>query len=100
MPVIIGELLAILGPWITRFFIAKGVLMVGWFLARVGLALATNEYVMQPLVEHIVSFYSGMPAEFQCWFRTVGINEALSICLSGLTLIAAKKIFFTKAGEA
>jgi hypothetical protein len=71
--------------------------MVGGFLARIGLVFATNELAMEPLVEKTTQFWGTMPPQFQCWMGAVGIVEAASIMLSGLTLIAAKRVFFSKA---
>lgn len=97
MPVVIAELLAIIGPWVMRFFAVKGVLMVAGFLARLGLVLGTGKFVMEPLVEKTIEWWGTLPATFQCWMGAVGIVEAASIMLSGLTLIAAKQVFFSKA---
>lgn len=97
MPVVIAELLAILGPWIMRFFAVKGVLMVAGFLGRLGLVLATNEFAVQPLIEHAISAWNSIPPQFQCWLALFGVTKAASIMVSGLTLIAAKRVFFAKA---
>jgi len=96
MPVVLAELLAILGPWIMRFFAVKGVLMVAGFLGRLGIVLMTDRMVVKPALDAIMNAMGAMPAEFSCWFGAVGITEAVSICVSGLTLITAKKIFFGK----
>lgn len=96
MPVVIAELLAILGPWIMRFFAVKGVLMLAGFLGRLGLVLATNEYVMQPMIDYAITAWNGFPAEYQCWLALFGVSKAAGIMVSGLTLIAAKRVFFAK----
>jgi len=96
MPVVIAELLAILGPWIMRFFAVKGVIMVAGFLGRLGIVLATDRMLVQPALDAITQAMGAMPPEFNCWFGAVGIKEAVSICVSGITLITARKIFFGK----
>ena len=96
MPVIVVELLAILGPWIMRFFAAKAVIMVAGFLGRIGLVLATNEFAVQPLIDHVMSAWTSIPADFQCWLSAFGVTKAASIMVSGLTLIAGKQVFFAK----
>lgn len=96
MPVVLVELLAILGPWIMRFFAVKGVIMVAGFLARIGVVLMTDRMVVQPALDAIMNAMGAMPPEFNCWFGVIGIKEAVSICVSGITLITANKIFFGK----
>lgn len=93
----IAAILAALGPWITRFFLAKSALMFAGFLGRLGLVLATDEFATQPLVDHAINAWSMIPNQYLCWFGAFGVTRALSICLSALTLITAKKVFFAKA---
>ncbi|MGJ7901010.1 hypothetical protein [Lysobacter sp. 1R34A] len=96
MPAILAGLLAALGPWIARYFLAKGVLLVVGLLARFGLVLATDKYVMEPLIQHVIAAWNQIPADWQCWFALLGITKAASIVVSGLTLISMKKVFFAK----
>ena len=96
MPVVLAELLAILGPWIMRFFAVKGVLMVAGFLGRIGVVLMTDRMLVQPALDAIMRAMGSIPPEFNCWFGAVGIKEAVSICVSGITLITAKRVFFGK----
>lgn len=86
-----------LGPWIGRFLMVKGVLLVAGFLGRLGLVLATNEFVMEPLIDYAISAWNAIPADFQCWFALLGITKLAGIIVSGLTLIAAKRVFFAKS---
>lgn len=99
MPIIITELLAILGPWIMRFFAVKGVLMVGGFLSRIGLVLMTDKMVVQPLIDAAMQAWATVPPEFQCWFGAIGVTKMASIMVSALTLIAAKRVFFGKSQQ-
>lgn len=99
MPVVIAELLAIIGPWIMRFLAVKGLLMVAGLLGRLGLVLATNEFAVQPLIEHAMTAWNAIPAQYQCWLALFGVTKAAGIMVSGLTLIAAKRVFFAKAPE-
>ncbi|MBD9368380.1 DUF2523 family protein [Xanthomonas sp. XNM01] len=93
---LLGPILAALGPWIMRFFAAKAVIMVAGFLGRLGLVIATNEFAVQPLIDHAVSAWNTIPAQWQCWFGLFGITKAAGIMVSALTLISAKKVFFAK----
>ena len=84
-------------PWITRFIMVKGVLVVSGFLGRLGLVLATNEMLMQPLIDYAMNTWATMPIEWQCWFNLLGVTKGVSIILSGVTLINAKRVFFAKS---
>ncbi|MEJ2790632.1 MULTISPECIES: hypothetical protein [unclassified Pseudoxanthomonas] len=94
---VLGSVFAALGPWIMRFFAAKAVLMVAGFLGRVGLVLATNEVIVQPLIDHAIQMWNGIPGAWQCWLALFGVTKAAGIYVSGLSLIAAKKIFLAKS---
>lgn len=94
---VLAPLLAALAPWITRFFMIKGVLLVGGFLGRLGLVLATNEFAMEPLINMIMAKWQTIPPSLQCWLALFGVTKAASIMVSGLTLISAKRVFFAKA---
>lgn len=96
MPVVLVELLAVLGPWIMRFFAVKGVLMVTGFLSRIGVVLMTDKLVIQPMIDAAMNAWGAVPGEFQCWFSAIGITKMASIMVSALTLISAKRIFFGK----
>lgn len=97
MPAFITALLSAIGPWVMRFFAAKAVIMVAGFFARIGLVLATNEFVMQPLIDHATTAWGGIPAQWQCWFALFGVTKAAGVMVSGLTLISLKKVFFAKS---
>lgn len=97
MPAALTALLAALGPWIMRFFAAKAVIMVAGFLGRLGLVLVTNEFVIEPLIDATITQWNSMPASIQCWLRAAGVAEAASIIVSGLTLIAGKRVFLGKS---
>lgn len=94
---LITAFLAALGPWIARFFMAKAVLMVAGFLGRLGLVLATNEFAVEPLVDMVIAKYASLPGSLQCWLGVFGVMKAVSVMLSGLTLISAKQVFFAKS---
>lgn len=94
---IVGSIFAALSPWIMRFFAAKAVLMFAGFMGRVGLVLATNEVVMEPLIDLVTSKWLTLPASMQCWMATFGIVKAASVLVSGMSLIAAKSVFLQKS---
>jgi len=94
---IVSAVLAAVGPWIMRFFAAKAVLMFAGFLGRLGLVIATNEFAVEPLIDHAMTAWNAIPGDWQCWFALLGITKAAGIMVSALTLIAAKQVFFAKA---
>lgn len=89
--------LAALGPWISRFFMAKAGLMFAGFLGRLGLVIATNEIAFEPLTNLVLSRWATLPADMQCWLGLFGVTKAVSIMLSASTLIMGKRVFFAKA---
>lgn len=94
---IISAVFGALGPWIMRFFAAKAVIMLAGFLGRLGLVIATNEFAVEPLIDHAMTAWNAIPGDWQCWFALLGITKAAGIMVSALTLIAAKQVFFAKA---
>ncbi len=97
MPVVLAELLAVLGPWIMRFMAAKGVIMFAGFLGRLGLVIGTDKLVVKPLLDAATNMWGAIPPQFSCWFGAFGVSEATSIMISSLTLIMGKRIFFGKS---
>lgn len=93
----LAGLFVALGPWITRFFMAKAALMFAGFLGRVGLVLATNELVMQPLIDSVIARWQTIPAGLQCWLSLVGVTQAAGVILTGVSLLSAKRVFFAKS---
>ncbi len=70
--------------------------MFAGFLGRLGLVIATNEMVTEPLTTMILNKWVTLPGNMQCWLGLFGVTKAVSIMISGMTLIAAKRVFFAK----
>lgn len=96
---IFAALLEALGPWIARFVMAKGVLMLAGFLARLGIVIATDKFAIAPLIQLVISKWQAIPPQMLCWLSLFGVTKAVSILLSAATLIAAKKVFFKKTSN-
>lgn len=96
---IIGSVLAAAAPWITAFILTKGVLLFVAFIGRLGLVVATNEFIMDPLLSHILSAWGSLPGEFSCWLSLLGVTKVASIVVSALTLLAIKQIFLAKSSS-
>lgn len=95
MPMI-ALILGAIGPWLLKFFASNAVRMFGWFLARLGIVIATTHFAVEPLVNLVVAKFSAVPAEMACWLGTFGVLKAASVLLSAAGLSAGKKLFFTK----
>lgn len=93
----IPAILSAAAPWVMRFLAIKGVIMFGGFLGRLGLVLATNEFLIQPAIDHIMNAWASIPAGMSCWLNLFGTTKVASILVSGMTLYAGKKVFFSKA---
>ena len=93
---VVGAVLAAAGPWITRFIMSKGVLIFAGFMAKLGLVFLTKEAFVDPLIAHIMSAWSGIPAEFTCWMGLVGLTQVASILVSALVLSAGKQVFLSR----
>ena len=94
---LLAPALAVIGPWITRFFMAKAALMFAGFLGRVGLFVATNELIFEPVLEHITQAWFTIPPAWQCWFSLIGVVQVASILVTGMTLLSVKQVFFAKS---
>ncbi len=93
----IAPILAALSPWITRIFMAKGVLLLAGFMGRLGLVLATNEILIQPAIDAIMNMWMSVPAKMTCWLQTFGVTKVASILVSTLTIVAVQRVFLGKS---
>jgi len=96
VPVLVA-FLAALGPWLVRFAQMYLVQIAVSFLGRLGILIATNEMIIQPMIDNAMNAWNMIPSAWQCWFNLLGINKAASIMVSFMTLVMAKKIFFVKS---
>lgn len=93
----IAAILSAAAPWISRFFLAKGALLFAGFLGRIGIVIATNEVIMEPLLGHIMGAWASLPGDFTCWMGMLGVTKVASIVVSALTLLSIKQVFLAKA---
>jgi hypothetical protein len=96
IPAISAVVAAVL-PWVTRWFLAKSAIMFAGFLGRLGIVIATNELVLEPLINHITSAWSGLPGQFKCWLDLFGVTQVASLYVSAITLLGVKKLFFARS---
>lgn len=94
-PVILAPLIAWGVRALAFMFATKAALWVVNILGTLGLALATNELLMEPLIQHVTTAWQGLPADVVTWGRALGLTEGASILLSAYTLLAGKKVFLS-----
>lgn len=93
---LITLLLGAIGPWLVKFFASNAVRMFGWFLARLGIVIATTHFAVEPIVNLVVAKFSVIPSGMGCWLGVFGVLKAASVLLSAAGLSAGKKLFFSK----
>lgn len=89
MPAVVMAIFAL----VSRLLMAKAVMWVIHIMAFLGLAFATNEYLVQPIIDMITGRTGGLPADITAWAGAFGIDKVLSILTSAYTIRGAKKVF-------
>lgn len=98
LPVVLAPLIALLIRSIQIMMAAKAALWVVKILGVLGvlgLAFATNEYFMEPLLDHAQTAWNALPADAVVWAKALGLTEVASIMVTAYTLLAGKKVFMT-----
>lgn len=93
MPVVLAPLVAFLVRALSWMFATQAILWVVKVLGLLGLAFATNEYVVEPVITHVTTAWANLPPEFALWGKALGLYEVVSLLLSAYTIMAAKKVF-------
>lgn len=93
MPVLLAPLIALLIRALTVMLAVKGVLFVVRIMGLLGIAFATNEYAIEPLLNQIESSYAGMPATITQWIEAFGISEVASLIVTAYTIAGAQRVF-------
>lgn len=99
LPAMSAGLSALLGRLLTWFFMTQLASAVVRMFAMLGIAFATNEWLIGPLVEHVTSAWGAIPAELAVWLSALGINEVVSIMLSAYGILGIKQIFLSRTGS-
>lgn len=97
VPVLAGALAPLLIQVLRYVFMAHAVGFIIRIFSVIGLTLATNEYVVEPLLDIVRGEAQGVPAEMAEWLSFFGIDKVISIMASAYTLLAVKKVFLGKA---
>lgn len=91
-----GALAGILTRVLLWFFLAKGAAIVTRIFVTLGLAWATYEYVLDPVINLITTNVNGLPPELAVWVRAFGVFEVISILISAEVIATAKRVFLSK----
>ena len=94
-PVLLAPLIAALLRGIMIMMSVKAVLWVVKVMGLIGIAFATNEYVVEPLLDLIVTQWNALPPEITQWLRAFGVTEVASMMVSAFTIVAAQRVFLT-----
>lgn len=91
-----GALAGILIRALLWFFLAKGAAIVTRIMVTLGLAWATYEFVLDPIVTAIDNNVAALPSDLAVWARAFGFFEVISILISAEVIAAAKRVFLTR----
>lgn len=93
-------LLAALGPLLAQVMRYVFMAHLAGFVIRLftmlGMSLATNEFVVEPLMNMVHGNASGVPADLAVWMSAFGVDKVISIIVSAYTLVGIKRVFVVK----
>lgn len=93
--------IAALGPLLKKILIwllvAKGAAIIMRFFLVLGIALFTNEWIVQPLLDQIQGRAGGIPPELRVWLSAFAIDKVISIVATAYLLLGTKRVFLGKA---
>lgn len=98
-PLVLVPLIAYLIRALQIMFAVKAAFWVFKIFSIIGLAFATNEYLLGPLIDFVTTAWQGLPPEYVAWARAFGVTEVASILLSAYTLLQGKKVFLSVANS-
>lgn len=93
MPVLLAPLIALLVRALTVMLAVKGVLFVVRIMGLLGIAFATNEYVLEPLLAQAEAAWNGVPQDIVQWCRAFGVTEVVSMIVTAYTISGAQRVF-------
>lgn len=94
-PVVLAPLVALLVRLLVAAVTVRAALWVVKIMGVLGIAFATNEYVVEPVIELVTNTWNGLPADVATWGKALGVTEAASLLLSAYTIMAGKKVFLS-----
>lgn len=91
MPVVLAPLIALLMRALSWLFLTKAGIWCVAILGTLGLGLATNEMVIEPLVDQATTAWGALPPEVAVWAKALGVLEFVSLVISAHLVYAATK---------
>jgi hypothetical protein len=88
---------AIIVSALRYFFMAHAAAAVIRIFSVLGIAWATNEFLMEPLLDQAQAAWTGMPAGIAQWLGAFGIDKVVSIMISAYTILGIKNLVLRKA---
>lgn len=92
MPVFWGALTAAF----SRLFASRIGMWVVGALTFLGLNFATNEFLMDPVLDHIRSAQGGLPAAVTAWAGAFGVDQVITIVMSAYVVGLSKRVFLAR----
>lgn len=98
---VVAPFIAALRPFLTKLLVwllvAKGAAIVGRVLMVLGLALFTNEWIVNPMLDAIQGHANGIPPELRVWLSAFAVDRVISIVATAYLLLGAKRVFLGKS---
>lgn len=86
---------------ISRILVGYAVVKAGVFVLKVltffGIAFATNEYLVEPLMDLVSGRWGAMPGNISQWMGILNLDKCVSVIASAYTIAAAQRVFLAKA---
>lgn len=100
LPIIAAEAMGALGPLLTRLLMwwgmSQAIKVVVKIMAGLGVALATDKFVIQPSLDAAKAAWQGLPADLAMWLGAVGIDKMASILFAAYSIDAMARVFLVK----
>lgn len=99
MPLLLA-LMPLLKTLFLWLLVAKGAAIIARIFIVLGIALFTNELIVQPILDMIQGNAAGIPQQLRQWLSAFGIDRVISIIATAYMLLMAKRVFLGRTGAA
>src|ERR1700760_48292 len=103
MAIFLGALVDILTAcfaWLVRALIAAAPFLIARVVAAIGLAIVTNEFLVDPLLGLVKTTLSGAPALALTVVHAAGFDQAIVTIFAAYTIRTASKFALLKKAAA
>lgn len=77
----------------------KAAIWLGRILSALGLGLAAQHFIYNPIIEYAQNAWSSVPASIANWVHALGIDAGVSIILSAYGIRGAERIFIQRRNQ-